>query len=55
MLGSSPAAREVVVVDDDVDAREALAELLESRGYSVTSTSKSHGRLGFWQPRPCVR
>jgi CheY-like chemotaxis protein len=45
MLGSSPAAREVVVVDDDADAREALAELLESRGYSVTSTGNGHEAL----------
>jgi CheY-like chemotaxis protein len=47
MVGSSAASREVVVVDDDVDGREALAELLASRGYSVTTAGNGRDALDY--------
>jgi CheY-like chemotaxis protein len=47
MFISSAAPREVLIVDDDLDAREALAELLESRGYSVTSAGNGREALNY--------
>jgi CheY-like chemotaxis protein len=39
MLIPSAASREVLVVDDDLDASQALANLLEDRGFSVASSA----------------
>jgi len=47
MLVSSHAPREVLIVDDDLDAREALAELLEYRGFSVGSAANGREALNF--------
>jgi len=47
MLVSSHAPREVLIVDDDLDARQALAELLEYRGFSVGSAANGREALNF--------
>jgi CheY-like chemotaxis protein len=47
MLFSSHAPREVLIVDDDLDAREALAELLEYRGFSVGSAANGREALNY--------
>ena len=47
MLVSSHAPREVLIVDDDLDAREALAELLEYRGFSVGSAANGREALNY--------
>jgi CheY-like chemotaxis protein len=44
---SSATPREVVVVEDDVDAREALSKLLASHGYSVTSAGNGREALDY--------
>ena len=47
MLISPDAPREVLIVDDDLDAREALAELLEYRGFSVGSAANGREALNY--------
>jgi len=47
MLVSSRAPREVLIVDDDLGARQALAELLEYRGFSVGSAANGREALNF--------
>jgi len=47
MLVSSHAPREVLIVDDDLDARQALAELLEYRGFSVASAANGREALNY--------
>jgi CheY-like chemotaxis protein len=61
-LSSSPAtavdldAQPVLIVDDDLDILEALAELLESEGYAVTTVTDGQAALSCLRGglRPCV-
>jgi CheY-like chemotaxis protein len=39
--------REVLVVDDDLSTREALSDLLQDRGYSVTTASDGREALNY--------
>jgi chemotaxis family two-component system sensor histidine kinase/response regulator PixL len=41
------AAREVLVVDDDLSTREALADLLQDHGYSVVSAGDGREALNY--------
>ena len=36
----------VLLVEDDSDIREAIAEVLEAEGHTVTSTATAHAALG---------
>jgi CheY-like chemotaxis protein len=43
----STAAREVLVVDDDLSTREALSDLLQDRGYSVIGAADGREALNY--------
>ena len=46
MIGAAPSER-ILVVEDDIDLRDALADLLESHGYAVetaTAIIQAHRR-----------
>jgi CheY-like chemotaxis protein len=47
LLISSDAPREVLVVDDDLDARQTLTELLGYRGFSVSSAGNGREALNY--------
>jgi CheY-like chemotaxis protein len=53
MNHNSGLATDVVVVDDDLDSSEALADLLHDRGYSVTSAANGREALDYL--RRCAR
>jgi CheY-like chemotaxis protein len=46
-LPPSPTTREIFVVDDDLNAREALADLLEHSGYTVFSAANGREALDY--------
>jgi signal transduction histidine kinase/CheY-like chemotaxis protein len=50
--GPTPARRRVAVVEDNTDAREMLAELLELRGYSVVTAADGQAALCLAGPEP---
>ena len=43
----SVSAREVLIVDDDLSTREALTDLLQDRGYSVTAAADGREALNY--------
>lgn len=47
----STPAMEVLVVDDDVDIREALSDTLEHRGYAVVTARNGREALDFLRSR----
>jgi CheY-like chemotaxis protein len=51
-----PADRNVLIVEDDADIREALTQILEDEGYGVTSAANGLDAMGLLRtrPKPCV-
>lgn len=49
-------ARSILLVDDDFDIRETLAELLRDRGYEVTTAAHGQEALDILRTpmRPCL-
>ena len=57
MLGPQRSLKEfrILVVDDDANTRDMLADLLKIRGATVTvAESASEARVAFWTRRPQV-
>jgi CheY-like chemotaxis protein len=52
----SAVAKEILVVDDDVDVREAISEVLREAGYRVQAARSGEEALAMVPrlPRPCL-
>ncbi|HVY61895.1 MAG TPA: response regulator, partial [Planctomycetota bacterium] len=50
------ACKRVLVVEDDVDIQEALAQILENEGYKVTSADNGLNAMSYLRTseRPCL-
>ena len=40
------AEKHIVLIDDEIDVVEAVSEMLELEGFSVTAFDKSHCKVG---------
>jgi CheY-like chemotaxis protein len=55
-MDQGQAHKRVLVVEDDVDIQEALAQLLENEGYTVTSADNGLNAMSYLHgnEQPCV-